>query len=240
MSLSIPDENEKNWDPSNSDAFADTEVNWKEQDPDAYNPEWDDETVKKWELPRKPRQPQPGPFGEGPTYMPKKAMRLAEKFKESGLQIIVKMASIELTPEKPEFPAGGWHGQMNEHICATAISYVDSENTTPSSLSFCMRTSDYLDDEYQVGQDAYHWMQQVYGTNLGCGAMGTCLQNYGSVETREGRLIAFPNVFQHRVSSFRLQDATKPGHRRFIVLWLVDPNLRVISTANVPPQQLDW
>lgn len=35
-------------------------------------------------------------------------------------------------------------------------------------------------------------------------------------------------------------DETKPGHRRFIALWLVDPNRRIISTANVPPQQQDW
>jgi hypothetical protein len=25
-----------------------------------------------------------------------------------------------------------------------------------------------------------------------------------------------------------------------VVLWLVDPNYRIISTANVPPQQHDW
>lgn len=45
---------------------------------------------------------------------------------------------------------------------------------------------------------------------------------------------------QHRVSPFRLTDPTKPGHRRFIALWLVDPHARIISTANVPPQQQDW
>lgn len=45
---------------------------------------------------------------------------------------------------------------------------------------------------------------------------------------------------QHRVSSFRLKDATKPGHRRFLALWLVDPHERIVSTANVPPQQKDW
>jgi hypothetical protein len=45
---------------------------------------------------------------------------------------------------------------------------------------------------------------------------------------------------QHRVSHFSLIDPTKPGHRRFIALWLVDPNIRVISTANVPPQQQSW
>jgi hypothetical protein len=37
-----------------------------------------------------------------------------------------------------------------------------------------------------------------------------------------------------------LKDPTKPGHRRFIALWLVDPYQRIISTANVPPQQMDW
>ena len=47
-------------------------------------------------------------------------------------------------------------------------------------------------------------------------------------------------VSQHRVSSFRLKDATKPGHRRFLALWLVDPHERIVSTANVPPQQKDW
>jgi hypothetical protein len=45
---------------------------------------------------------------------------------------------------------------------------------------------------------------------------------------------------QHKVSPFALVDPTKPGHRRFIALWLVDPNKRIISTANVPPQQQDW
>lgn len=33
---------------------------------------------------------------------------------------------------------------------------------------------------------------------------------------------------------------TKPGHRRFIALWLVDPSQRIISTANLPPQRFDW
>jgi hypothetical protein len=45
---------------------------------------------------------------------------------------------------------------------------------------------------------------------------------------------------QHRVSPFELADPTKPGHRRFIALWLVDPHRRIISTANVPPQQRSW
>ena len=42
------------------------------------------------------------------------------------------------------------------------------------------------------------------------------------------------------MSPFQLTDPTKPGHRRFIALWLVDPTMRVISTANIPPHQMDW
>ncbi|KAK4224486.1 hypothetical protein QBC38DRAFT_511743 [Podospora fimiseda] len=169
--------------------------------------------------------------------------RFIDKFKDTGLQVIVKMATIELTPEKPDFPAGGWHieGQFNEQIVATALYYVDSENITPSSLSFRMRTDREqgpLQDP--AGQDCWRPYEQLYGTPLGTGEGGTTVQNFGSVETREGRLLAFPNVFHHRVSPFRLEDPTKPGHRRFIALWLVDPHQRIISTANVPPQRLDW
>lgn len=82
-------------------------------------------------------------------------------------------------------------------------------------------------------------MQSVYRAILG-GTGSPCLQNYGSVATREGRLFAFLNVFHHRVSGFKLADPSKPGHRRFIALWLVDPSTRIISTANVPPQQAEW
>lgn len=50
----------------------------------------------------------------------------------------------------------------------------------------------------------------------------------------------FPNVLQHRVSPFKLADTSKPGHCKLLALFLVDPDIRIPSTANVPPQQLDW
>ncbi len=45
---------------------------------------------------------------------------------------------------------------------------------------------------------------------------------------------------QQAASSISLQDPTKPGHQRFVALYLVDPFQRVISTGNVPPQSFDW
>lgn len=65
-------------------------------------------------------------------------------------------------------------------------------------------------------------------------------QELGSVLTRPGRLLAFPNVFQHQVQPFRLEDPTKPGHRKILAMFLVDPNLRILSTGVVPPQRRDW
>jgi hypothetical protein len=235
------DDNAENWIPDNAAECANAEVSKEDMEEAGYDSEYSDEDEYKWKAIRKPRLPSAS--SEKIDYTPQNGTRLADRFRESGLQVIVKMASIELTPEKPEFPAGGWHveGQMNEHICGTALYYLDSENITESSLSFRMQTSAYLsdDDGWNVGQDSYHWLQSAYGTHFGSGN-SPCLQNYGSIVTQQGRLLAFPNVFQHRVSSFKLVDPTKPGHRRFIALWLVDPNLRIISTANVPPQQMSW
>jgi hypothetical protein len=76
-----------------------------------YNPKRDDEAESKWRLLRKPRIPEPEPATESIEYTPNQ-MGLAERFRESGLQVIVKIASTELSPEKPEFPVGGWHVKL--------------------------------------------------------------------------------------------------------------------------------
>ncbi len=62
-------------------------------------------------------------------------------------------------------------------------------------------------------------------------------QVLGSVKTSTDRCIAFPNIYQHQVSPFRLIDPTKPGHRKILALFLVDPNYRIPSTTQIPPQQ---
>jgi hypothetical protein len=53
-------------------------------------------------------------------------------------------------------------------------------------------------------------------------------------------MIAFPNVYQHALGTFKLQDRTKPGHRNILVFFLVDPTQRIISTEDVPPQNIAW
>ncbi len=146
------------------------------------------------------------------------------------LQVIVKLATIQLTPDKTEYPGGSWHveGMMNERIVSTGIYYWDSDNITESRLSF--RTA--LDDpSYQQSDD--NGMREVYGLEN----EGALNQILGSAATPEGRCLAFPNILQHRVSSFRLTDPTRAGHRKILAFFLVDPSERIVSTSDLPPQQ---
>ncbi|KAG6827058.1 hypothetical protein H0H87_005682, partial [Tephrocybe sp. NHM501043] len=158
-------------------------------------------------------------------------------YTEKGLQVIVKLANIHLTPEKPSYEGGAWHveGQLNEHICASAIYYYDNHNITNSRLAFRqMSSEDTVDISYE--QEDHDWLTEVFGCEQG----GSSVQNVGAVDTPEGRLLTWPNVLQHQVQPFQLADPTKPGHRKILALFLVDPNIRIISTTNVPCQQREW
>ncbi|MCT9008055.1 DUF4246 domain-containing protein [Streptomyces rhizosphaerihabitans] len=146
------------------------------------------------------------------------------------LQVIVKLATIHLTPDKPEYPGGSWHveGMLNERIVSTGIYYWDSENITESRLSF--RAA--LDDpNYEQNDD--NGLREVYGLE----DEDALNQLLGSASTPAGRCLAFPNILQHRVGSFRLTDHTRPGHRKILAFFLVDPSEEITSTSDVPPQQ---
>ncbi|MFF4263472.1 DUF4246 domain-containing protein [Streptomyces virginiae] len=146
------------------------------------------------------------------------------------LQVIVKLATIHLTPDKPEYPGGSWHveGMLNERIVSTGIYYWDSENITESRLGF--RAA--LDDpNYEQNDD--NGLREVYGLE----DEDALNQALGSTATPAGRCLAFPNVLQHRVGEFRLTDATRPGHRKILAFFLVDPSEKIVSTSDVPPQQ---
>jgi hypothetical protein len=86
-------------------------------------------------------------------------------------------------------------GMLNEHIVATALFYIDSENVTESHLSFRMATeTDQRELQDQCGQDAFRYYERLYGNWLGGGSDTDTIQVYGSVKTPQGRFLAFPNV----------------------------------------------
>ena len=120
---------------------------------------------------------------------------------------------------------------------ATAIYYYDVDNVTESRIDFRMEAL-LEDTELQYEQSDHVPLATVFGAESMWAE--PAVQNLGSLLCKQGRMLAFPNSLQHRVQPFRLADPTHSGHRRFLVLWLVDPHYRIISTANVPPQQHDW
>lgn len=169
---------------------------------------------------------------DAPTFTPPESPKDSARVSLRGrrLQVIVKLATIHLTPDKPEYSGGSWHveGMLNERIVSTGIYYWDSENTTESRLSF--RAA--LDDpRYEQNDD--NGLREVYGLE----DEDTLNQTLGSASTPAGRCLAFPNILQHRVGSFRLTDPTRPGYRKILAFFLVDPSKKIVSTSDVPPQQ---
>jgi hypothetical protein len=149
------------------------------------------------------------------------------------LQVIVKLANIIIAPES-SYDGGNYHveGMKNENIVASGIYYYTSDNITESILNFRRAVCDpygYVDSNKAVARvDAEYHFGDVL--NEECGA----------VITQEDRCIAFPNIMQHQVDYIDLVDETKPGVRKILVFFLVDPGHRIHSTLHVPPQQMLW
>lgn len=215
---------------------------WSDREPESDDPdEEEDEDAymefrQAWiEAHRVVEQPDPDEYKRRESGTP---FDLGEMCRMQGFQTIVKLANIHLTPERPTYEGGSWHveGMLNEHICATAIYYYDNENITDSHLYFRQKCETRTLNYKQWEQNDSESVEVIYGVD----DHGAAIQDVGRILTREGRMLAFPNVLQHRVGSFELVNKTKPGHRKIVAFFLVDPYIRTLSTANVPPQQKDW
>ena len=202
--------------------------------------EWDaySEQETAWKESRPVVQPEPGPFHfDGSDEPEPTTWRSYNARVDHKIQVIVKLASIYLTPDAPAYDGGSWHveGAGNENICASAIYYYESGNISESLLSFRQHVADEdMDLDYE--QDDHHALETIFGFEND----SPRIQTLGSVVTRQGRIITFPNIMQHRVNPFHLEDPSKSGYRKILALFFVDPHQRIISTANVPPQQAGW
>ena len=102
------------------------------------------------------------------------SVNLRKDFAKDGIQVIVKLASIELTPTTPEYDGGSWQveGQLNEHICASALYYYDSENVTETSLAFRQRV-----EKQEPGSREYGQVSKINCHNIPCAA-SSCKPEY--------------------------------------------------------------
>ncbi|KAJ6628973.1 hypothetical protein Bhyg_15853 [Pseudolycoriella hygida] len=161
-----------------------------------------------------------------PPPFPKKVVNLNGR----NLQVIVELANIHLTPDEPEFletSGGSWHieGTANERIVASGIYYYSSSNITKSRLNFRQPFHGLDWEQHDFADDSYKLLHSQY---------------LGSIITKEGRCIAFPNSLEHQIAPFKLEDSTRNGHRKILAFFLVDPTVKILSTSQVPPQQQSW
>lgn len=69
----------------------------------------------------------------------------------------------------------------------------------------------------------------------------SCHQHIGDIPIRSGLSTVFPNIYQHRQTSFGLLDPSRKGYLKVVKFFLVDPDITpVVSTAQVAPQQYEW
>ncbi|KAI0333265.1 hypothetical protein GY45DRAFT_1272421 [Cubamyces sp. BRFM 1775] len=208
-----------------------------EAEDNAQKSEWEDpeevwERTVKW-----PLIPEPAPFS--PPQHTDTNDRIEFSLHGRTLQVIVKLATIVLTPgSRARYPGGAWHveGMANEGIVATGLYYYACANITESRLAFraTVGRRDASDMAYQ-----HHDVQGFYAA-YGFARYDALSQGLGHVVAEEGKCIAFPNVYQHRVEPFELADPSKPGYRKILCFFLADPLARIVSTTDVPPQQEDW
>ncbi|KAJ7902866.1 hypothetical protein B0H14DRAFT_2667905 [Mycena olivaceomarginata] len=122
---------------------------------------------------------------------------------------------------------------FSDMYALSIVQYYDEENITESQLSF----------RVAVGEPEYHVIDDRTCTRMlyNMDRDDELIQRVGAVVTKAGRALAWPNLFQHCVSPFALADPSKPGHRKILAFFLVDPTKdRILSATDVPPQQADW
>lgn len=146
-------------------------------------------------------------------------------FYDRKLQIITKIAQYDINPG--ESHEGIWHveGMPDEHIIMTATCYFE-DDFKDCILEF-RRDRDEKEQEFlMMIPDQNATIMPDYST---------IYQHMGNLTTECGVMYAWANACQHRLLKITNKTNTK-GRRSFIAFFLVDPDVKVVSTSDVPPQ----
>lgn len=112
----------------------------------------------------------------------------------------------------------------------------DSDNMEDPYMEFRNIIETGALEEVDHEPNDFIWLRQIFGLQNGEPA----IQRTGAIRCRVGRTVMFPSTVQQRLTRYELKDKSRAGYVRVLIFYLVDPNIRIISTANVPPQRLDW
>ena len=159
------------------------------------------------------------------------------------LQVITKIVDYELNPGQSY--EGVWHveGMSHEEIVATAIYFIHRDDDIAGGDLFFQRAF-HMREAVNM-QEAFG---QVYGLVYDVVAERG-MRPLGKVETLPKRFVVFPNSHVHKVSKMENKNAASPltdtndtnsvQKRRIVVFFLVNPEKRIVSTREVPPQQAE-
>lgn len=148
--------------------------------------------------------------------------------------MIVKLANIELTLDNPKYEGSTWHveGMANKNTVATGIYYYHIDNIIESRLDFRIQVAEPRYE--QSDREGMWYMYRLYDGDA-------VVQHLDGITTKQDRCIVFPNIYQHQVQPFELQDPTRPGSRKILVFFMVNPEEDpIVSTTFVPLQQAEW
>jgi hypothetical protein len=158
------------------------------------------------------------------------------------LQVITKIVDYELNPGQSY--EGVWHveGMSHEEIVATAIYFIHRDDDIEGGdllfqRAFHMREAVHMQEEFgQVWGEIYNVVSEKG------------LMPLGKVETLPKRFVVFPNSHVHKVTKMEnkaaspltdTNDSDSVQKRRIVVFFLVNPEKRIVSTREIPPQQTE-
>jgi len=174
-------------------------------------------------------------------FIPSLEKVIGMKLQGKQIQIIPKIASTILnnnTNLSDKYTGGSWHieGMPYEHIIATCIHYIDVSGITDSYLEFRKPTiiNEQNSDLYTYPQSDHKYTSHHFGIEDHFdGQMNRYL---GLIKATECASTVFPNTIQHRVKEFKLLDNCNNGTRTILAFFVIDPNVKIISTSDVPDQ----
>lgn len=146
------------------------------------------------------------------------------------IQVITKIVDYEVPPRGTH--EGVWHveGMSHENIVATAELILSKDDALSGGNLQFQRS-------FTSGEAGFLVMNlpQVRPNSVDA-IIDKGLVPLGRLPLPCGRLASWPNSHIHRVTPLR-NDSDTTAIRRIVVFWLINPDLRIVSTKHVAPQQ---
>jgi predicted DNA-binding WGR domain protein len=150
--------------------------------------------------------------------------------KNKNLQIITKIVRISLKNKCDLL--GAWHveGMSHENIVATASLTLEQDSNFDAKLSF-KRIYSLAEVDYLINN--VHQNPSKSLTNF----LNTSYVPLGTVNIKDSSLVVFPNSHIHKINM--INKGSSVASRTIIVFWLINPNIKIISTKNIAQQDYD-